>query len=284
MNPAGKHDGGVRGLDPSVCATADLLNLGAGSGSWLLQEARRLGVEHPIGIDRNRGKVTRAQADGLPVYEADFTDLEPADFPAVKIVVFDNVLEHFPSLLAVEEVFDRACAMASHVVYIRHPSFEHEDYLASRGMKQYWTDWPGVHITHIRLHDFVAMAERNHVYDFAVRPLMRAVDSGDPTILPLGAPPNQHKPVRGLGAYGVYDEAAHGPKPTIRFDRPVYFAFDVFFFLRHDAPVVRYPRDTETALARPFLEWGARDADPADATMRARARRVTRGLRRRAGS
>src|SRR5215831_15298935 len=153
---------GVRVLDPSVCATADLLNLGAGSGSWLLHEARRLGVEHPIGVDRNHSKVTRAQAEGLPVYEADFTHLDPADFPAVKIVVFDNVLEHFPSIATVEEVFDRACAMASHVV------------------KQYWTDWPGVHTTHLRLHDFVAMAERNHVYDFAVRPLKRAVDSDDP--------------------------------------------------------------------------------------------------------
>jgi len=271
---------GVRVLDPSVCATADLLNLGAGSGSWLLHEARRLGVDHPIGVDRNHSKVARAQADGLPVYEADFTQLDPADFPAVRIVVFDNVLEHFPSLAAVEEVFDRACAMASHVVYIRHPSFEHEEYLASYGVKQYWTDWPGVHTTHVRLHDFVTMAERNHVYDFAVRPLKRAVDSDDPTMLPLDAPPNQRKSVRGLGAYGVYDEPVHGPKPHIVFDRPVYFAFDIFFFLRHDAPGVRYPRDTETALARPFLDWGTRDADPDGATLRGRARRAMRILRR----
>ena len=89
--------------------------------------------------------LARAQASGLPVYEADFSRLDPQAFPAVKIVVFDNVLEHLPSLASVEEVFQRACAIASHVVYIRHPSFEHEEYLASLGLKQYWTDWPGVH-------------------------------------------------------------------------------------------------------------------------------------------
>ena len=144
-------------------------------------------------------------------------------------------------------MFDRACAIASHIVYIRHPSFEHEEYLASLGLKQYWTDWPGVHTTHIRLHEFVAMAERNDVYDVTVRPLKRGVDSDDPTILPIDAPPNQRKPVREVGAYGVYDEAKHGPSRTFAFDRPVYFAFDIFFFLRADAPAVRYPRDSETA-------------------------------------
>jgi hypothetical protein len=65
---------------------------------------------------------------------------------------------------------------------IRHPSFEHEEYLASLGLKQYWTDWPGVHTAHIRLHEFVAMAARIGVYDFTVRPLKRAFGSDDPTI------------------------------------------------------------------------------------------------------
>jgi hypothetical protein len=179
-------------------------------------------------------------------------------------------------LPSVEGVFDRACTIASHIVYIRHPSFEHAEYLASFGLKQYWTDWPGVHTTHIRLHEFVAMAEGNNVYDVMVRPLKRAVDSDDPTILPIDAPPNQRKPERGPGAYGVYDEAKHGPKPHVTFERPVYFAFDIFFFLRADAPAVRYPRDSETAVARPFLDWGGRDVDPASASLLGRARRFAR--------
>src|SRR5258708_13697119 len=184
--------------------------------------------------------------------------LDPHDLPAVKVVVFDNMLEHLASVAAVEVAFDRACAIASHVVYVRHPSFEHEEYLASLGLKQYWTDWPGVHTAHVRLHEFVAMATRNGVYRVAIRPLKRAFGSDDPTILPVSAPSNQHKVQGARGAYGLYEEAIHAAKPLLQFDRPAYFAFDVFFFVRSDAPAVRYHVDTDDAVARPFLVWSDR--------------------------
>ena len=259
-------------LDPSLCARAELLNLGVGNGRWLLQEADRLGVEHPMRIDANPHKVARARASGLPVYEADFTHLDPQAFPVVKVVVFDNVLEHLPSLESVEAVFERACAIASHLVYVRHPSFEHEEYLASKGLKQYWTDWPGVHTAHIRLHEFIAMATRIGVYQFAVQPVKRAFSSDDPTILPASAPANQRKPVRGPGAYGVYDATIHGLKQVVEFDRPVYYAFDLFFFLRGDAPTVEYRDSTDDAVARPFLLWPDRNG-PARKHLPRRARR-----------
>ena len=245
----------VRPLDRSLSSVAEVLNLGAGTGRWILREADRLGVEHPIGIDVNRAKVARAQESGLPVFHADFTTLDPREFPAVKVVVLDNVLEHLPSLDAVEDALARACAIASHVVHVRHPSFEHEEYLASLGLKQYWTDWPGVHLAHVRLHEFVAMATRNGVYDLSVRPIKRAYTSDDPTILPAAAPPSQHRLVRGPDTYGLYDREIHGPKPFVEFDQPVYFAFDLFFFLRNDGPSVRYDVDTEEAAGRPHLDW-----------------------------
>lgn len=275
----------VRPLDPSLCATSELLNLGAGTGRWILDEARRFGLQHPLGIDRNSAKVARAQASGRPVYEADFTQLDPQAFPAVKVVVFDNVLEHLPSLAAVNVMFERACAIASHVVYIRHPSFEHEDYLASLGLKQYWTDWPGVHTAHVRLHEFVEMAARLGAYDFTVRPLMRASGSDDPTILPASASPGQRKPAQSRGEYGLYDEAIHGPKPIVEFDRPVYYAFDVFFFLRSDAPAVRYGVNTDEAVARPRLVWSDRRRPAPSQLARRAAQSVKRTLgRRRSGS
>jgi hypothetical protein len=250
----------IRPLDLSRCASAQLVNLGAGTGRWLLPESRRLGLEHPLGIDINRAKVAHAQASGLPVYQADLTQLDPAVFPSVKVVVLDNVLEHLPTLDAIEVVFNKACAIASHAVYIRHPSFEHEEYLAGLGLKQYWTDWPGVHVTHVRIFEFVAMAARAGVHSFTVRALKRAVGSDDPTILPAGAPPNQHKRVRGPGTYGVYDAKTHGIKASVDFDRPVYFAHDAFFFLRADAPAVEYREDTDQAVARPHLVWPGRRA------------------------
>jgi hypothetical protein len=241
-----------------LAARADVLNLGAGTGRWIRQEAKRLGLEHPLGIELNRGKVARAQEQGLPVYQGDFFDLDPEMFPAVKVVVFDNVLEHLPSLDGVEAAFARACTIASHVVHVRHPSFEHEDYLASLGLKQYWTDWPGVHTAHVQLAEFEAMAARHGVDHVTIQPLKRASSSSDPTILPASAPPNQHKAERGPGEYGVYDAAIHGPKPHIEFDRPLYFAYDIFCFLSDDAPAVEYHADTDAEVARAFLVWPGR--------------------------
>jgi SAM-dependent methyltransferase len=270
-------------LDPEATARADLLDLGAGTGRWLENEARRLGVEHPVGVDINRGKVEQAQAAGRPVYLADFITLDPDTFPAVKIVVFDNVLEHLPSLDVVETAVERACAIASHVVYIRHPSFEDVDYLAGLGLKQYWTDWPGVHTAPVRLQELIAIALRNGVYDFAVRPLKRAFRSDDPTILPASAPSNQTKRKEKQDLYGLYEEAKHGPKPLIEFDRPVYFAFDVFLFLRSDAPQVRYRRDTDNVVTRPFLTWSGREGPPVVEVPRRAAGVLKRKLQRYTG-
>jgi len=273
----------IANLDPAACARAELLDLGAGTGQWLQNEARRLGVDNPFGVDINRGKVAQARAAGRPVYEADFTTLDPQAFPAVKIVVFDNVLEHLPSLDTVATAVERACRIASHVVYIRHPSFEDVDYLAGLGLKQYWTDWPGVHTAPIRIREFVTMATRNGVYDIAVRPLKRAYRSDDPTILPASAPPNQTKRKEKRDLYGLYEESLHGPKPLVEFDRPVYFAFDLFLFLRSDAPAVRYRRDTDNVATRPFLSWSGRSGSPVVEIPRRAAGVMKRKLQRYTG-
>jgi len=266
----------LRPLDPELCASADLLNLGAGTGKWIRQEAKRLGLERPLGIELNRGKVARAQEQGLPVYQGNFMELDPHAFPSVKVVVFDNVLEHLPSSETVEAAFGRACAIASHVVHVRHPSFEHADYLASLGLKQYWTDWPGVHTAPVRLAEFDDMAARHGVERVEVQPLKRAFDSDDPTILPASAPPGQRKAERGPGEYGAYDAALHGPKPHVAFDRPVYFAYDIFFFfVSADGPAVEYHVDTDAEVARAFLVW------PGERVAR-RGRRLPFGSARRA--
>lgn len=275
-----------RPLDRATSAKAELLDLGAGNGRWLLQAARRFGLEAPVGIDKNAKKVARAQANGLPVFEGDFTELDPAAFPAVKVVLIDNVLEHLDSLRDVEAVVGQAFAIASDLVCIRHPSFEHKDYLAALGLKQYWTDWPDAHRTHVLLHEFVAMAERNGVFNVVVRPVKRAYDSSDPTILPIDAPPDQGKQIKDLtGSYGVYDAAKHGPKAVVTFEQPVYFAFDLIFVLTNKVPVIRYPGDSEDSVARPSVVWDgesdrSRTLRPVVSRVRKRAIAAVRGVRR----
>jgi len=250
--------GAPRPLEPSICRRADLLDLGAGTGRRIRAEAKQFASKHPIGIDRNPRKVARAQERGLPVYCADFSALEPSAFPAARVVLFDNVLEHLPSVADVEAALGRACEIASDLVYVRHPSFEDEDYLASLGLKQYWTDWPEAHSAKVRLDEFKAMAERRRVGAVEVHGVKRARTSDDPTVLPLAAPPDQHKHADERGAYGLYDAAVHGAKPSVVFDRPVYFAFDVFFFVGANPPTVRYDDDPEDTLARPFVRWNDR--------------------------
>jgi len=250
--------GDPRPLDLSVCKRADLLDLGAGSGRRIRAEAKQFASKHPIGIDRNARKVARAQERGLPVYCADFTELDPGAFPAAHVVVFDNVLELLPSVADVEAALGRACEIASEVVYVRHPSFEDEEYLTSLGVKQYWTDWPGTHTAKVRLEEFRAMAQRRRIDAVEVRGVKRACTSDDPTILPLAGPPDQHKHADERGAYGLYDAAIHGAKPSVVFDRPVYFGFDLFFFVGANPPTVRYDDDPEDTLARPFVRWNDR--------------------------
>jgi hypothetical protein len=248
--------GDLRPLEPSVCRRADLLDLGAGAGRRIRAEAKQFQSKHPIGVDRNARKVVRAQERGLPVYCADFTLLEPADFPNVRVVVFDNVLEHLPSVADVEIAFGRACEIASELVYIRHPSFEDEAYLASLGLKQYWTDWPEAHTAKVRLDEFRAMAARRGIHRVDVQGIKRAFASDDPTILPVTAPPGQKKRAEERGEYGLYEEALHGPKPSVGFDRPVYFAYDLFFFVGDEGMAITYHDDPDDTLARPFVQWG----------------------------
>ena len=252
--PAPAGDDELRPLDRSVCATADLLDVGSGRGAGIVNEARRFGARNPIGIERNAAKVSRAQAAGLPVFRADFDDLDPAWFPSADVVTFDNVLEHLPDAAAVERALGRAFAIASRLVYVRHPSFEHVDYLASLGVKQYWTDW-SAHTARLRVDELVAIAARRGVHGVDVRPVMRALDSADRTILPLDAPPDQHK--HAWDERAVYDETVHGPKPVVAFELPVYFAFDVFFYVSDQRPSIHYARDAERELARPSVSWRA---------------------------
>ncbi len=243
-------------LDAATRARIELLDLGCGPGRGLDAAVRRYGVEG-VGIDLNRRKVVDAQARGLAVYRADITELDPADFPAVKYINLDNVLEHLPSLDLVEDILERSCRIASQLVAIRHPSFEDEEYLASLGFKQYWTDWPKVHTAHVLLRELAAMANRIGVYRMIVNPIRRAVDSNDPTILPLNAPPNQFRVDRSVGAAntGAYDPTRHDPKPLVTFDRPVYFAFDVILVTGPQLPHLEYPADPEISGRRPRFRW-----------------------------
>jgi len=124
-------------------------------------------------------------------------------------------------------------------------------------------DWPGEHTAKVRVHEFVAMANRLGVYQMLVQPVGLAPDTDDPTILPLDAPSGQRRIGERAGAVSVYDPDRHGPKPDVTFARPVYFAFDIVLVVGAGSVELRYRDDPEATSQRPFVTWRAPGAGPA---------------------
>lgn len=191
----------------------DFIDMGAGDGGSLKAAEANIGGRG-IGIEQNPEKVARARAAGASVVEGDIFALP--DNTRVRYVVFDNVLEHLPDLDHVRRAVESAATVATDFVYIRHPSFEDEAYLHSLGLTQYWTNWVG-HPAHVPLSDFMRVFAAAGFASWAMHPVGRAVDSSDPTILPLGSDVDQFE----------YDYDKHGPKTHVVFTKPVYYAYDI---------------------------------------------------------
>ena len=269
----------VQPLTRAACQHAELLDVGVGTGKWLAARSdaprrRAPGRCRPEPAARSRGPRQPVSPCTSPTSPISI----PTVFPAVKVVVFDNVLEHLPSSEAAEGFFARTCAIASHVVHIRHPSFEHEDYLAAMGLKQYWTDWPGVHTAHIRL----ARIRRDGGTTTASTTSASAGSCAPRTRTTRRSCPRPHhrtsaRPSAVRARTGPTTNRGTARSRRVVFDRPVYFAFDLFFFLRSDAPTVQYRVDTDDAVARAHLLW------PGASEGRSRPR-VKRLLRRARGA
>ena len=236
--------------DESIKQRAELLDLGCGTGGSLRSASRRFGVEG-IGIEIREALVEKAQANGLAVFQADVTEMDPDDYPSVNYAVLDNVLEHLYSLDDVAEVLRSACRVARRLVYVRHPSFEDEEYLEQLGLKLYWCDWRR-HRTHVLLEDYRRIAAEIGV-PCIIQPVGRIVDSADDSILPLSAPPDQ--PRTDKTRDGIYEESKHGPKPFITFDQPVWYTFDILFVTGEGIPSVAYDKDPFVHRVRPWISW-----------------------------
>ena len=176
----------ITDVSPSY-ATTRLLDLGSGVGNSLLEAQERFGLPG-IGIELDADRVVTARARGLDVHQGNLLELDPSAFPQVDYVYLDNVLEHLPTIADIEVALGLVTRIARRVVLIRHPSFEDTEYLAELGLKIHWTDWPTSHTAPARLHELIAMANRQGVYRIVVRPVGRVADSADTVVLPSSAP------------------------------------------------------------------------------------------------
>lgn len=198
----------------------DFIDFGSSTGGSIGYCMRRFRASRGLGIDIKPAEVEKIRASGFDAVQADIMSFEcpPGSFRFVSMMDF---LEHLPDLQCVERVLARAKRMARDFLFIRHPSFEDEHYLSAVGLKQFWTDWPGGHTAKLTVADFSSIFRRLELNQHCISFRGPAIDSDDPAMLPISAPPNQH----------AYDADRHGRKPCIVFPRPIYGQIDLFVAL-----------------------------------------------------
>jgi len=227
----------------------DFLDLGASQGSSLEFATRRLGGRRGLGIDSDPRKVAQVRAKGLACLEGDATQLDLPD-GCVRFVLMSHFLEHLPDLGAVRRTLGSAARVATDFLFIRGPYFDADGYLASLGLKFFWSHWSG-HKTHLTLYDLHLLLRDLGLVDHVLLAADRLTDSAHPAIHPLASPINQHE----------YDPEVHPPKPRIAFHVPVYYEMVCGVRLRPCADWPRILRARKGAEPFPLLSGVARALD-----------------------
>ena len=200
-------------------AKHDFIDLGSSRGRSMRYCMSRFGATAGIGVDLNPKRVKETRKSGLDAVQGDARALNVDK--AVRFVSMMDFLEHLPNLKAVQAVIASAAEAATDFLFIFHPSFEGEEYLAEIGLRQAWWDWR-VHSAHIHVDDYCQILDRLGLRQFFIRPVKPVPDSSHPSVLPVSAPPNQKE----------YDPESHPAKPSLEFPRPLWRAQEIFVALR----------------------------------------------------
>src|SRR5690348_17309415 len=114
----------------------DFLDLGAGRGGSLAYAQRRFDAIRGVGVELKPERVAEARASGLHVVQGDATQLGVDG--EVRFVSMMDFLEHLPGLDVVKDTLAAAAAAATDFLFVFHPSFEGEEYLAELGLALQW--------------------------------------------------------------------------------------------------------------------------------------------------
>lgn len=237
----------------------DHLDLGCGPGGSIGYARRRFGAIRSLGVDFDRSRLPTG-ADPAADYLVDDASTLSLPSKCVSFVTMMDFLEHLPDQGAAAAVLGNAGRAARDFLFIRHPSFEAVDSLARLGLKIAWTDvhW---HPNPMRIGDFHDVLGGLGWRDVRVVRRMPIADSNHEAILPLGAPPDQHR----------YDRDRHGPKPFHRFRRPLPGQYDLYVRLNPALPEERWREIVATSriggAAMPDPAWWQRWLSRSDATV-----------------
>lgn len=184
----------------------DFLDFGASKGHSIDFAKRLFSFDRGVGVDNDPHKVRMMHDAGYECIQADLTNL---DWPekSVKLVVISHLLEHLSDLEEVAKVLETAKKTATDFIFVVGPSFDDDDYLASLGLRFFWSDWTG-HTLHLTTDQFVTALERVGLNDYVLMGSGKVLASQDNCLLPLSAPRDQHH----------YDPQKHPPKAQFKID------------------------------------------------------------------
>lgn len=191
------------------------IDFGSSSGGSLVYCEEVFGLGEGIGIDKSERKLLEARHAGRLVVKG---DLRKIDFPenCVKFCSAMDFLEHLPDQNFAEYVLSVMGKAAADFIFIRHPSFEDIQYLASFGLKLDWTDWKG-HTNMMTLAAFEDVFKKFGWSDYRIVPRKRVEDSNHNAIVPITAPTDTVR----------YNPETCGTKSFVKFERECFEQFDI---------------------------------------------------------
>ena len=210
-------------LEGLVAGRYAFIDLGSGAGGSIDHCLRRFGRGPGLGFELDANDAAAARSAGYDVVAGDVRTMHvPAR--SVAFVAAMDFLEHLPDEAAAASVLHRFAPAAREFLFIRHPSFEETEYLASLGLKLCWSDW-SEHPNMMRVEALVGLLRDLPATEIAIFPRGLLTDPTNDQIVPLSAPTDTQ----------VYDPSLHARKPCMRFDRPIFAQYDIFVRLR-DGP------------------------------------------------
>ena len=209
----------------------DFIDFGCSSGGSIKFAKKYFKGQKELGIDLDPKKVEQTRKAGFEAQVADLTQLNQFT-GRVRFSILSHVLEYMPDATSATQVIRTAIAISRRFVFIRQPYFDADGYLASMGLKCYWSDWSGHknHMNTMQIYQAIAPAMKAaHVKGFEIYGHKKVISSDSPDVLPIDAPVNQH----------AYDLEKHGPKQDVPLTFPVYREMIAIVYLNED-PSTRY--------------------------------------------
>lgn len=197
----------------------DFLDLGSKYGGSILYCEEVFHAHKGLGVDMRPRVVKEAHKRGFDVIEADILEYEPTQ--KFRFVSMLDFLEHLNSKDDALSILEKSRELASDFLFIRHPSFEDQHYLAELGLKFTWHDWKD-HTNPLLISDFAEIFDQLGLNQYAIRYRMPIDNSNSKFVVPLSAPQDTLE----------YDKVKHGDKQKIKFSRTLFGQLDIFVATR----------------------------------------------------